>query len=176
MRQSLVTAAIALVISVLAGACDSDPSSPETPPPSSAVTDRSEQDMTFARQLIPHLSQVRDLAKLVPARTVSSTVLDLAARIRRSQNPDIQQLMVWLDRWGDKGMPGTDSEAVHKLEQAGDMQFVHMWTQLTIERHQSAIALAKAELANGRNPAARQFAQKIIDTRQAEIIEMQTVA
>lgn len=41
-----------------------------------------------------------------------------------------------------------------------------------IPHHQSAINMAKAELEHGDNEWAREMAQKIIDTQQAEIAEM----
>ncbi|WP_185845540.1 DUF305 domain-containing protein [Kibdelosporangium aridum] len=128
--------------------------------------------MTFVRQLVPHLSEVRDLAKLVPSRSTNPAVRDLAARIGRSQNPDMQQLMRWLFMWGVEYVPETDNKAIQQLQQVDDAQFDRMWTQMTVDRHERAIAVAKAELENGRNPAVRQFARKIVDTRQAEIVEM----
>jgi uncharacterized protein (DUF305 family) len=73
-------------------------------------------------------------------------------------------------------VPSTDNEAVQKLQQVGDAQFVRMWTQMTIERHQQLIALAKTELDTGKHPAVMQFTQSIIDSRQAEISELQKLA
>jgi uncharacterized protein (DUF305 family) len=183
MRKS--SASIALALAVFASACGN-----EVPPPGALASTqsapdntadqqagRNEQDMTFARQMIPHLSQTRDLAKFVPERSINPAVIGLAERIKRSQNPDIQQLLAWLYQWGEEYVPSsTDNEAVQKLQQAGDAQFDRMWTQMTIERHQRVIALAKAEFEPGKNPAVRQFAQKIVDTRQAEINELQKLA
>ena len=44
-----------------------------------------------------------------------------------------------------------------------------------IPHHQGAIDMSQTELAQGSNPDARQLAQKIINTQQAEIKEMQTL-
>ncbi|CAM3367973.1 DUF305 domain-containing protein [Kibdelosporangium persicum] len=180
MRKSLVTATTALVVAVLSTACGSDVPSPETQrlPSGTAApqADHDEQAVAFARQLIPHLGEVRDLAKLVPSRSTNAAVLDLAARIGRSQTPDIQQLMRWLLMWGVEYVPDTNKEAVRQLQQVDDAQFDRVWTQMTIERHERAIAVAKTQLENGGNPAVRQFAQKIVDTRQAEIDEMRNLA
>jgi DNA phosphorothioation-dependent restriction protein DptG len=185
MRKSSGTATIALAIAVFASACGSEVSSPgaqastQSAPNNTAdqQAGRNEQDVTFARQMIPHLSQTRDLAKFVPGRSTNPAVLDLAERIKRSQNPDIQQLLAWLYQWDEEYVhSSTDNEAVQKLRQADDAQFDRMWTQMTIERHQRVIALAKTELDVGKHLAVRQFAQKIIDTRQAEITELQKLA
>jgi uncharacterized protein (DUF305 family) len=185
MRRSWGTAATALAIAVLASACGSEVPSPgaqsstQSVPGSTAVDQqvgRNEQDVVFARQTIPPLLQTRDLAKFVPERSTNSAVLDLAARIKRSQNPDIQQLLAWLYLWDEEYVHSTDNEAVQKLQQADDAQFDRMWTQMTIERHQRVIALAKTELDIGKHLAVMQFAQRIIDSRQAEIGELQKLA
>jgi uncharacterized protein (DUF305 family) len=185
MRKSSATATIALALAVFASACGSGVPPPGPPTSTQSAPDntadqqagRNEQDTTFARQMIPHLSQTRDLAKFVPERSTNPAVLDLAERIKRSQTPDIQQLLAWLHQWGEEYVHGsTGNETVQKLQQADDAQFDRMWTRMTIERHQRVIALAKTELDTGKHPAVRRFAQKIIDTRQAEITELRKLA
>lgn len=46
---------------------------------------------------------------------------------------------------------------------------------MMIPHHQSAIAMAKVELANGKDEATRAMAQKIIDAQMAEIAEMKAM-
>ena len=53
--------------------------------------------------------------------------------------------------------------------------FDRMFLQSMIVHHQGAIDMSQTELAQGSNPDARQLAQKIINTQQAEIKEMQTL-
>jgi uncharacterized protein (DUF305 family) len=93
----------------------------------------------------------------------------------RAQNPDIQQLMSWLQTWGEEFVPTVGVEAVQELEQVEDDQFARMWTKMTIESHQVAITLAEVEAENGAQPEVRRFARKIIDSRQAEIGELRKI-
>jgi uncharacterized protein (DUF305 family) len=184
MTKSFAVPVLALVVLVLFSACTGG-----VPPPASqggaptgsggATTDHhaghNGQDVTFARQLIPHLSRARDMAKLVPMRSTDPAVVDLSMRVMRAQNPDIQQLMSWLQMWGDEFVPTVDSEAVRKLEQVEDAQFARMWTRMTIESYQAAITLAEVEAENGAHPEVRRFARQVIDTRRAEIAELRKI-
>jgi uncharacterized protein (DUF305 family) len=53
--------------------------------------------------------------------------------------------------------------------------FDRTFLQNMIVHHQGAIDMSQTELAQGSNPDTRQLAQKIINTQQAEIKEMQTL-
>jgi uncharacterized protein (DUF305 family) len=74
-------------------------------------------------------------------------------------------------------MPGMLSgEQMHQLEQATGPAFDRMFLQMMITHHQGAITIARtAELSAGQNPDARHLAQRIVDTQQREITEMQTL-
>jgi uncharacterized protein (DUF305 family) len=74
-------------------------------------------------------------------------------------------------------MPGiTSGDQMHQLEQATGPAFDRMFLQMMITHHQGAITVARTpELRAGQNPDARHLAQRIIDTQQREITEMQTL-
>jgi uncharacterized protein (DUF305 family) len=184
MTKALTIPVLVLVILVLASTCAGDVPSPASQAGApnrtgGATADQhvghNGQDVAFARQLIPHLSRARDMAKLVPMRSANPAVVDVSARVMRAQNPDIQQLMSWLQVWGEEFVPTADIEAVQKLDQAEDAQFARMWTRMTIESYQAVITLAEVEAENGVHPEVRRFARKIIDTRQAEIVELRKI-
>jgi uncharacterized protein (DUF305 family) len=89
MMKAWTIPALALVLLVLASACSGGVPfpAPQVGTPSeigSATTDQhivhNGQDVAFARQLIPHLSRARDMAKLVPMRSANPVVVDLSAR------------------------------------------------------------------------------------------------
>lgn len=66
-----------------------------------------------------------------------------------------------------------DPEQMSQLEQAAGAQFDRQFLQMMIKHHEGAIAMARAELATGQNPKAKQLAQQIITDQQSEIQEMQ---
>jgi len=131
------------------------------------------------------------MAKLVPSRSTNPKVLDLASRIEKAQDPEIQQMQGWLTAWGagTSGMPGMTHESMpgmdgsmpgmmsgdemKQLEAAKGAEFDKLWLGMMIKHHQGAVDMAKTELAKGGSGEAKALAQKIIDAQQAEITEMQ---
>jgi uncharacterized protein (DUF305 family) len=201
MRKTVIIGGIALASAVLLGACSSNDSmsgmdhssSAPAPAPASsaqAAGDHNADDVTFAQQMVPHHSQALDMAKLVPSRSTNPKVVDLASRIAKAQDPEIQQMQSWLTSWGAgmSGMPGMTHESMpgmsgsmpgmmsdddmKKLEAAKGADFDKMWLDMMIKHHQGAVEMAKTELSKGSNADAKALAQKIIDAQQAEITEM----
>lgn len=179
MRKNFIISGLVLASAVLLGACSGNDSMPgmNSSPSAQADAGHNADDVTFAQQMIPHHSQALDMAKLVPSRSTNPKVLDLASRIEKAQDPEIQQMHGWLTTWG-AGMPGmsgsmpgmmTDAD-LQKLEAAKGAEFDKMWLDMMIKHHQGAIDMAKTELAKG--AGAKALAQKIIDAQQAEITEM----
>jgi uncharacterized protein (DUF305 family) len=198
MRTFLVGASAAAAFALIAG-CDS---SGNTTMPSmdhsqsSAVTQptsgHNADDISFAQGMIPHHAQAVEMAKLVPSRSTNAKVLDLASRIQRAQDPEIQQLTTMLTKWGatppasEPSMPGMDhgsmsgtgmmtADEMKQLDQAKGAEFDRMWTQMMTKHHQGAIDMAKTELAKGTDTEAKSLAQKIIEAQQAEITEMRAL-
>jgi uncharacterized protein (DUF305 family) len=136
--------------------------------------------IAFAQQMIPHHSQAVEMAKLVPSRTGNAKIIDVADRVQKAQDPEIQLMTGWLTSWGagmsmpgDHAMPGMMSDPdMGKLQGAQGAEFDRMWLRMMIQHHQGAIDMARVELAQGSDTDARTLAQKIIDAQQAEITEM----
>jgi uncharacterized protein (DUF305 family) len=203
MRKNFIIGGIVLASAALLGACSSSDSpsamdhSSSVPAPAPASSTQAAghnaDDVTFAQQMVPHHSQALDMAKLVPSRSTNPKVLDLASRIEKAQDPEIQQMQSWLTAWGagttSSAMPGMTQEPMpgmnhempgmmsgddmKKLEKAKGAEFDKMWLEMMIKHHQGAIDMAKTELSKGSNADAKALAQKIIDAQQAEITEMQ---
>ncbi|MEV7040748.1 DUF305 domain-containing protein [Amycolatopsis sp. NPDC051061] len=200
MRKTVLISGIALASTVLLGACSSNDSlsgtdhsssAPAPSPSAQTAGEHNADDVTFAQQMVPHHSQALDMAKLVPSRSTNPKVVDLASRIAKAQDPEIQQMQSWLTTWGagTSGMPGMTHESMpgmdhdmpgmmsaddmKQLEAAKGTEFDKMWLDMMIKHHQGAIDMAKTELSKGSNADAKALAQKIIDAQQAEITEMQ---
>jgi uncharacterized protein (DUF305 family) len=167
------------------------------------AADHNQADITFAQQMIPHHSQALDMAKMVAGHTTNAKVVDLAARIQKAQDPEIQQMTGWLTKWGaapattsmgsmpgmsatttsampgmgdGQAMPGMMSDQdMQQLDKAKGTAFDKMWLQMMTQHHQGAIDMAKTELSQGASSDAKSLAQKIIDGQQAEITEMKNL-
>jgi uncharacterized protein (DUF305 family) len=195
---SVAAAAATLTAGAALDGCGTDTTAPSSSSPALAQ-DHNQAEVAFAENMIPHHAQAIAMSRLVAQRAESPQVKDLAARIQAAQQPEIDQMSGWLRAWhapvpatnspmdsmeqGDMGqtdhdtsgpMPGTMSgDQMHQLEQATGPAFDQMYLQMMITHHQGAITIAQTELRAGQNPDARQLAQRIIDTQQREITEMQ---
>ncbi|WP_344861478.1 DUF305 domain-containing protein [Amycolatopsis ultiminotia] len=109
MRKTLVISGIAVASALALSACNSgdqpsgtQPGSSSAPAPASnqQAAGHNNDDVAFAQQMIPHHKQALDMAKMVSSRSTNPKVVDLANRIDKAQDPEIQQMQGWLNTWG----------------------------------------------------------------------------
>ena len=120
MRKTLVISGIAVASALALSACNSSDqpygmqmgsSSAPAPASNQQTADHNTDDVAFAQQMIPHHKQALDMAKMVASRSTNPKVVDLASRIDKAQDPEIQQMQGWLAKWGtapasSSAMPG----------------------------------------------------------------------
>ncbi|WP_243794814.1 DUF305 domain-containing protein [Saccharopolyspora gloriosae] len=195
-----VTAAVAAVL--LAGCTGSDQgmpgmdhgTSPSASQPPAEAGQHNDADVAFAQGMIPHHTQAIKMSQLAPERAQSEQVKNLARQIEAAQGPEIDTLNGWLQQWGapapQGGMPGMDHgsmpgmdhggmsgmmapEDMQKLQQAKGAEFDRMFLTMMIKHHEGAVGMAQTELAQGQFPEAKQMAEQIVSSQQAEIKTMQ---
>ncbi|ROS41439.1 DUF305 domain-containing protein [Amycolatopsis thermoflava] len=185
MRKTMFVGGFVLAAALLAG-CGAGSQSHESHGTTTTAAEQqaghNQADVDFARMMIPHHEGALEMAGLAPGRSTDQRVLDLAARIQRAQDPEIQQMRGWLTQWGapatpmDHSMPGEmGHDDMTALEHATGVEFDRQFLRMMIEHHQGAIEMAQTELAEGSNADAKALAQRIIDSQQAEIAEMQAM-
>lgn len=147
------------------------------------------QDVTFATNMIPHHEQAVELSQLAPDRSTNQELIALAGQISAAQEPEIRTLRVFLVQWNENPQDGAggheghgggmadmagmvDEATMTKLQSLKGEEFDRLWLQSMIGHHEGAIEMAKPEVANGQNVDAKNMAQHIIDTQQAEISQM----
>ena len=127
----------------------------------------------------PHHQGALDMAGLAADRARSGEVKALAARIADAQAPEMARLQAMATAWGSPieaagghGGGHGDGAALDRLSGAAfDRAFLEQMTA----HHESALPMARTELADGTNPQARALAQEILDVQQAEITEMRAL-
>lgn len=146
-------------------------------------------DVQFATDMIRHHAQALLMVDMTVGRDLSPQIARLAEGIRMAQSPEIEQMVTWLEKWGEPvpstsrdhtghdmgsmGMPGMASMAdLATLERARGAKFEKLFLSLMIEHHQGAIEMAQSELAQGENAAAKRLAEEIISGQQHEITTM----
>jgi uncharacterized protein (DUF305 family) len=201
-RAALTATAVTAALALAACGNDSDSASSGHQGHSSASSSASAdattaahnaQDVSFAQGMIPHHQQALEMAKLAADRASSAEVKDLAARIEKAQDPEIQTMSGWLKSWGKdvttsdssmESMPGMehsahsdmrgmmDSKDMDKLEKASGADFDTMFLTMMIEHHKGAIEMATTEKDKGKYGPATSMSDGIITAQTAEITEM----
>ncbi|MBD0838735.1 DUF305 domain-containing protein [Streptomyces sp. TRM68416] len=151
-----------------------------------------DQDVSFAQDMIPHHQQAVQMAKMAKGRASSAEVEDLASRIEKAQDPEIETMSGWLESWGEdvpSGMPGMDHSGGHggdssgmpgmmdakdmdKLMAASGKGFDTMFLTMMVEHHEGAVEMATTEQEKGQYGPAKKLAGDIITVQNAEIEEM----
>jgi uncharacterized protein (DUF305 family) len=192
-RAALTATALtaALMLSACGNGSDSA-SSGDSSASSSASADattgaHNAQDVSFAQGMIPHHQQALEMAELATGRASSAKVKDLASRIEKAQDPEIQTMNGWLKSWGEdmsssmpgmddsahSGMPGMmDSTHMDMLKKASGTDFDTMFLTMMIEHHRGAVDMATTEKNKGKNGSATAMADDIITAQTGEITEM----
>ncbi|MFJ6661854.1 DUF305 domain-containing protein [Streptomyces sp. NPDC091377] len=155
---------------------------------SAKAGDHNDQDVSFAKEMIQHHRQAVEMADLATDRASSQEVKDLATKIKGAQDPEIETMSGWLTSWGEKvpadmsgmkghdmssGMPGMmSSEDMDKLGNASGAEFDKMFLEMMVKHHDGALAMAKAEKADGKYGPAVKLADDVITAQTAEIEQM----
>jgi uncharacterized protein (DUF305 family) len=153
-------------------ACGSDES--QSSPAGGAI------DRAFAQAMIPHHQSAVEMAEVAQDRGESDFVTNLADDIVRTQSEEIEILRAEDGELAKAGVEAghlgmghaemgmTDDPAMLEAADPFDEAFLRMM----IPHHQGAIAMAKIELREGKDPELIALAQEIVDAQQREITEM----
>ncbi|WP_182899085.1 DUF305 domain-containing protein [Microbispora sp. H10830] len=143
-----------------------------------------DQDVMFARMMIPHHRQAVEMGRLAEGRAADARVARLARRIEAAQAPEIRTMSGWLTAWGERvpgespapehhAMPGMMSpEDMRRLAGLSGRAFDRAFLTMMIRHHEGAVAMARDELRTGVYEPARRMAASIVSSQSAEIREM----
>lgn len=198
MKRLFGVIALALVAALTLAGCGGSTASSSGS--SSSSSEFNDADVTFAQSMIPHHQQAVQMSEMARMHASTTEVKQLADNIEAAQGPEIDTMTGWLKAWGEDvpsdsssdmggmggmdgsdpsmggepgGVPGMMSDADMKaLDAATGAEFDRMFLTLMSEHHEGAIAMAKTEQANGKNPDAIALAKKIEAAQAAEIAQM----
>ncbi|TQL21173.1 DUF305 domain-containing protein [Streptomyces sp. SLBN-134] len=195
-RAALGTTAVAAALVLAACGSDngSDSGSGTQTSASAGAEDtagaHNDQDVSFAQGMIPHHQQAIQMSKMAASQASSTEVKDLAARIEKAQDPEIETMSGWLESWGEdvpSSMPGMDhgghsgssdmpgmmdTEDMDELMKASGKGFDTMFLTMMVEHHEGAVEMATTEKDKGQYGPAKKLAGEIITAQNAEIEEM----
>ncbi|MGN9810988.1 DUF305 domain-containing protein [Micromonospora sp. BQ11] len=187
-----VTVTAAVVLTACGGADHSSGGNhgmPAAPSSGASAATVDDADVMFAQMMIPHHRQAVEMADLATARAGDPEVKRLAGQIKGAQGPEIATMSGWLAEWGrpvpspgaemphmGHGMPGMMSEAdMSGLAAASGREFDRQFLTMMIAHHDGAVTMAQTELSEGADARAKDLAQQIITSQQAEIATMRKI-
>ncbi len=158
---------------------------PSAAPSSAARSDFNDADVTFLQMMYPHHAQAVEMADLALARSQDPRILELAARIKAAQGPEMEQISSLLQQFGKPApsaapmghdMPGMMSqEQMAELKTMSGAEFDRMWLTMMIDHHSGAIEMAKTEQADGTNADTKRIADVVVSSQQSEIDQMKDI-
>jgi uncharacterized protein (DUF305 family) len=184
--NKLFAVGIALTASLTLAACSNTGSAGGNATPSAdasasstpAAAPHNEADVMFAQMMMPHHSQAVDMSEMLLSKEgISEEVTTLATDISAAQGPEIEQLSMMLEEWGedqeaamDHSMNGMMSEEeMSALEGASGTEAERLFLEQMIAHHTGAIEMAQTEVEDGENPDALAMAENIVSSQQSEI-------
>lgn len=181
-------AAAAAIVALSSCSTETKDATKDTASASSTVSGASDSaahnsdDVMFAQMMIPHHEQAVELAAMAPQHTSNAELIKLASDILKAQQPEINTMKTDLVEWGvnpddPTGHSGhmtgmVDDATMAKLKALQGAEFDKLWLQSMISHHEGAIAMAKPEIADGKNAGMKELAQAIVSAQQAEIDQM----
>ncbi len=128
-------------------------------------------DTDYARMMLGHHEQALELSAMVPGRSSSPDVADLAFRIDRAQVEEVGQLQGFLRLRGAPTEPGpgmsgmagmADAATLARLRALSGPAFDRLWLQTMTAHHEGALAMARQQLAQTGGAASTSAARRVL--------------
>ena len=184
MRRTVLLAVLSAL--ALAG-CVAPPADSAPSAPAPVSTGFNETDVMFLQMMVPHHHQGIAIVRLAAERADRPEVTVLAAAIESTQASEVAEMAQWLRSWSQPatadpaahaahgGMSGTSEAEISQLRGVTGAEFERAFLNMMIAHQDDAVQLARMEVAGGLNPPARDFAQRIDQSRTAQISQMLTL-
>ncbi|GAA3208920.1 DUF305 domain-containing protein [Actinocorallia longicatena] len=143
-----------------------------------------EADVMFLQMAVRHEAQGVTIVRLAAGRPVAPALRTLAEAIETTQLAEVGTMAARLRSWrrppvappgshaAHGGQPETAKEAIDAAAAAPDTEFGTRFVNLLIAHQDDAVQIARRELAQGSDPAARALATSISRSRSAQIEQL----
>jgi uncharacterized protein (DUF305 family) len=146
----------------------------------SPTADGNPADRAFVAQMIAHHRSAVQMATIAQRRASGAFVKQLADDIVRTQTAEISTMRAADRRLRDagvkKGSPGVPEHMMGMNADSASLNtarpFDAAFMRMMIPHHEGAVAMASAELRNGKSPRLRTLAHDIIAAQRREIGQM----
>lgn len=143
-------------------------------------------DVMFLQMMVTHHGQGLELVRLAESRAQRAEIRTLAAAIDVTQADEQETMRGWLRSWGKPteadpdahahadhgGLPATGPEQIAALGRTTGAEFESAFLNLLIAHQHNAVEMARNEVRFGQDPAAKELAGRIDQSRTAQINQM----
>ena len=138
-------------------------------------------DVAFVTDMTAHHQGAIDMARLARKKAEHAEIRTLANDVIAAQQAEIETMEALMDDMHDTDMHGSDHMGMSDHEMGMDMDmtalesaepFDKAFIDAMVPHHEGAIAMAKAQLAEGSQPELRKMADDIIAAQTEEIARM----
>lgn len=182
-RVTFLTVAAVVTALALSACAGGSPATPAASSSAPAAATFNSDDVMFAQLMIPHHEQAVQMSEDVLAKNgVDPAVIALATQIKDAQAPEITIMNGWLSDWNaaKNGMAGMKDgmmspDDMKALQDASGADAQALYLTQMIMHHEGAIAMAQAELRDGKNADALALADGIVRSQGSEIAQMKNL-
>lgn len=150
-------------------------------------TSHTQDDIAFMQNMIPHHAQAVEMGNLVESRTNNEDIVDIAGRIKKSQDDEISFMTQWLQERGESisahhhmhmdhaKMGMATAEQMEALAAAKGTDFDRLFLSLMVPHHEGAVRMVEDLLdqdGSAYDPVLYEFINDIVNDQNAEITRM----
>ncbi|WP_020666467.1 DUF305 domain-containing protein [Amycolatopsis nigrescens] len=146
-------------------------------------------DVMFLQMAIIHHNQGVEIAKLAKSHDTRKEVSELAAAIEVTQLSEVGTMTDWLRRWNQPvetsmdpnshaehgGLPLTSPDQIAELAATTGAEFETRFLSMLTGHQHGAVEMAQHEAKDGASPDAKGLANRIVESRTAQIQQMLTL-
>lgn len=139
-------------------------------------------DADFATGMAAHHEQAIKMSDVLLAKTaIDPRVTALATEVKAAQGPEIIRMKAWLTEWKsqDSSLRGMDNGAMvmskaatGALANSSGAKAAKLFLLQMTTHHEAALAMARVEIADGKNAEARALAKSIDASQSLQLTSM----
>jgi uncharacterized protein (DUF305 family) len=192
--RSVPVVAALLATVALAGCGSADPSTLRAAVTSSTATAPGSfgaADILFVQMMIPHHQDAVTMAELARTRSRSPRIRSVAEQISRTQQPQIDTMIGWVQAAGrptappdfntghgvgEHAVPGTMTFTdLVRLRESSGARFDRKFLTVMIRHHRGTLVTATAEFAEVSSPEVKALGQEMAAKQKAELKTMRQI-
>ncbi|MBG0560859.1 DUF305 domain-containing protein [Actinoplanes aureus] len=198
MKRRLVV--LALAAPLLLGACGTDVSKDSAAPAAETTQTQNvknvseitagatfnDTDVMFLQMLVDNQEQGLEMVEIAAERAQRQEVVDLASAVQATQKDELTMMKNWLTEWGKPttvdervslhadhgGLPSTGDKEIESLRTIKKGKFETAFLNLFLAHQHNAVEVAGLELDKGSNELAKQFAERVKQSRTDQVQQM----